>query len=882
MTVRAGISTEMPTLASLIPEQGFDHPDHALDAFLAWVADSGLTLYPHQEEAILEIFAGNHVILDAPTGSGKSLVALALHFKTFAELGKTWYTAPIKALVSEKFFSLCEQFGAEHVGMLTGDGAINRDAPILCVTAEILANLALREGELARVTSVVMDEFHYYSDRDRGMAWQVPLLTLSQTRFLLMSATLGDTRVIREDLEARTQVKVSEIQGATRPVPLEYHYSTRPLHDAIADLIRSGKAPVYVVHFTQSAAGETAGALMSTDLCSKEEKRLIAQQLKGASGEGFRFHSPFGPTMRRFVSHGVGLHHAGLLPRYRLLVERLAQQGLLKVICGTDTLGVGINVPIRTVLFTQLCKFDGEKTDILKVRDFKQIAGRAGRAGFDTVGHVVAQAPAHIIENLRMDTNTTDPKKRKKMVKAQPPARGYKHWDEGTFRELIERPPEPLVSRFSVDHGRLLLLMQHAADTTGDARVGVDTLVSLIRRCHSPPAERVKIEASVSTLVHALQHAGVISEESDGVLRLDPDLPRDFSLHHSLSLFLLDALATLEPGGEGEAATGHALDVVSWVEAILENPRVILERQANRDRTARLNELKLAGVPFEERIELIESISWPKPNADRIYEVFNTYAEHHPWVAGESIRPKGVLREMIEAQVSFSDYVKDLELQRAEGVLLRYLSDAYKVLAQNVPPEHKTEALADTVAWVRAMLALVDSSLILEWEELVAGRDRPAAARGAKVDISSDKRSFYARIRAEAHAVVRALAFEDWAEAAACLRRGEDDPWGPEAFEGAMEPIQADGGVRFDHYARMGQLTTIRHLGPHQWRIRQVLLPRGEAGLPVLEPRGRSGGDDEESGDHVLGSTWSFEALVDLRDNTNPDGPLLRFEALSV
>lgn len=847
-----------------IPEKGFSHPDQMLEAFLAWVADQGVTLYAHQEEAILEIFSGNHVVLDAPTGSGKSLVAVAMHFKTFCELGRTWYTAPIKALVSEKFFALCRIFGAEHVGMMTGDGAVNRTAPIICCTAEILANLALREGEDARVDSVVMDEFHYYADRDRGMAWQIPLLTLPRTTFLLMSATLGDTRVIREDLEQRTGRSVSEVRGAHRPVPLEFSYSMKPIHEALDDLVRHGKAPIYVVHFTQGAATEQAQALMSVDYCTKEEKKAIAEALKG-----FRFHSPFGPTVRRYVLHGVGLHHAGLLPRYRLLVERLAQQGLLKIICGTDTLGVGINVPIRTVLFTQLCKFDGENVNILKVRDFKQIAGRAGRAGFDSVGYVVAQAPAHIIENARVDAKVTDPKKRRKIVKAQPPTRGYKHWDQETFQLLVERPAEALVGRFTVDHGRLLSLMQHAEDTTGDARKGYQALLDLIDKSHAPPAERDKLRAASQTLLESLEHAGVVGHDGDKLI-LDPDLQRDFSLHHSLSLFLLDALATLDPNAET-----HALDVVSWVEAILENPRPVLERQADRARTQVLNELKMQGVPYEERIAALEDITWPKPNAELIYEFFNAYHEKHPWVAGEGIRPKGIVREMVETQTSFADYVKELGLQRSEGVLLRYLAEAYKALVQNVPTEHQTEALGDVIAYLRAMLGMVDASLLTEWEKMLHGEDVAQPDLARPIDISADRKAFYARIRAELHALVRALARQDWEEAAAAVRRDEDGPWGPDDFAETLAPfLEEHGGVAFDHRARLATSTSIKPDGAHRWIVRQTLLPAREAEGPDTW-----GFDNPDDAGETLGA-WVIEGRIDLRTDTNPEGPLVIVERI--
>jgi superfamily II RNA helicase len=849
-------------LADRVPERGFKNNDEVMNCFLGWVADTGLALYPHQEEAILEIFSGNHVVLDAPTGSGKSLVATAMHFKSFCELGRSWYTAPIKALVSEKFFALCKLFGAEHVGIMTGDGSVNPQAPILCCTAEILANLALREGVDTKAHSVVMDEFHYYADPDRGMSWQIPLLTLPKTTFLLMSATLGDTTKIREDLEARSQKKVAEVRGAHRPVPLEFSYLEAPAHEAIGTLVREGKTPLYVVHFSQNEATEQAQALMSVDYCSKEEKKAIHEAIRG-----FRFHSPFGSTIRRYLMHGVGLHHAGLLPRYRLLVERLAQQGLLKIICGTDTLGVGINVPIRTVLFTQLCKYDGQKVDILKVRDFKQIAGRAGRAGFDSRGYVVALAPAHIVENLRMEINAAnDPKKRKKMVKAQPPLKGYKHWDALTFRSLIDRAPEALESQFTVDHGRLLALMQHAEATTGDARGGYQALLDLIDQSHVAPTRRDQLRQEAETILHSLELAKVVGQNGDQLM-LDPNLQKDFSLHHTLSLFLLAALAELDPN-----APTYTLDVITWVEAILENPKAVLIRQVDRAKTQRMQELKAAGVPYEDRLTALEEVSWPKPNAEAIYLFYNIYEEQHPWLDGASIRPKSIAREMVENFLSFSDYVKDLGLQRSEGVLLRYLTDVYKALVQNVPVDAQSPALIEAIAWIRAMLALVDSSLLTEWESLLAGADQPLVDVAPPVDISSDRRLFTARVRAELQACLRALSREDWEDAAACLRREEEGPWGPTQIAAALAPfLEEHGAVAFDHRARLATNFSLKATGPHQWTVRQVILPPLD-----LRPEIYDFQEVDPEGEHF----WALEGRIDLRRNTNPEGPLVELVSI--
>ena len=416
------------TLADRLPA-GAD-PDAVFDAFATWVAEEQrLTLYPAQEEALIELVSGSNVILNTPTGSGKSLVATGAHFAALAAGRRTFYTAPIKALVSEKFFALCEVFGAERVGMLTGDASVNAAAPIICCTAEILANMALREGAAADVRQVVMDEFHFYADPDRGWAWQVPLLELPDAQFLLMSATLGDVTFFEKDLTRRTGRSTAVVRSAERPVPLHFGYVTTPLHETLSELLESDQAPVYVVHFTQAAAVERAQSLMSINFCSRAEKDAIAAEIGR-----FRFTAGFGKTLSRFIRHGVGVHHAGMLPRYRRLVERLAQAGLLKIICGTDTLGVGINVPIRTVLFTALSKYDGTRTRHLTAREFHQIAGRAGRAGFDVVGNVVVQAPEHVTENERALAKAgDDPKKRRKVVRRQPPE-GFVSWGEPTFR----------------------------------------------------------------------------------------------------------------------------------------------------------------------------------------------------------------------------------------------------------------------------------------------------------------------------------------------------------------------------------------------------------------------------------------------------------------
>ncbi|HEX7576970.1 MAG TPA: DUF3516 domain-containing protein, partial [Verrucomicrobiae bacterium] len=464
------------TLYDLIPRDERPGNDVLLGRFLDYTAARGLELYAAQESAILELFEEKNVILNTPTGSGKSLVAAALHFKAIAQGKRSIYTCPIKALVNEKFMALCREFGPDNIGLSTGDATVNRDAPILCCTAEILANIALREGAQANVQEVVMDEFHYYADRERGGAWQVPLLTLPQARFLLMSATLGDTSFFESELTKLNGRETVTVASVERPVPLEFAYSELPLARTLETLVADGKAPVYVVHFTQLDAAQSAQDFTSINVCSREEKNQIGNEL-----EGFKFTSPYGPDIRKWLKQGIGLHHAGLLPKYRVLVEKLAQKGLLKVICGTDTLGVGINVPIRTVLFSRLCKFDGQKTLILSARDFHQISGRAGRKGFDDRGWVVAQAPEHVIENLKLAEKSA--RDGKKTVKRQAPEKNFVNWDKNTFSRLIAAPPERLTSRFQVTHAMLLNVLSRQGD-------GCDAIQKLVRDCHETPKQK--------------------------------------------------------------------------------------------------------------------------------------------------------------------------------------------------------------------------------------------------------------------------------------------------------------------------------------------------------------------------------------------------------
>jgi superfamily II RNA helicase len=809
------------TLTALLPPTA--DADALFETFTAWAQARGTTLYPAQEEAVLEIVSGSHVVLATPTGSGKSLVAIGAHFAAMAAGSRSFYTAPIKALVSEKFFALCEVFGPENVGMMTGDAAVNSGAPIVCATAEIVANLALREGRGVDIGQVVMDEFHFYSEPDRGWAWQVPLVELPDVQFVLMSATLGDVSFFVTDLRRRSARPVAVVSGSQRPVPLMFTYVSTPLQETIEELVATHQAPVYVVHFTQASALERAQALTSLNLCTKGERAAIADLIGG-----FRFSTGFGSTLSRLVRMGVGVHHAGMLPKYRRLVERLAQAGLLKVICGTDTLGVGINVPIRTVLFTGLTKYDGSRTRHLRAREFHQIAGRAGRAGFDTLGTVVVQAPEHDVENARLVAKAGDDPKKLKRVQRKKPPEGFVSWGRPTFDRLVAAQPEQLTSRFAVSNSMLLNVISRPGDPFAAMR-------HLLTDNHEAPAAQRKHVLHAVKLYRGLRNAGIVrvlpAPDAHGrTVTLTVDLQRDFALNQPLSPFALAALELLDP-----ESPSYALDAVSVIESTLDDPRQVLMAQQHAARGEAVAAMKAEGIEYEERMELLEEVTWPTPLAQELlHPAFATYRTGHPWVSEFALSPKSVVRDMAERSMTFTEFVSQYSLNRSEGLVLRYLADAYRALRQTVPAEARTSELEDIIEWLGELIRGVDSSLLDEWEAL----QNPAAVPveqpldEAPRPITANVRSFRVLVR---NALFRRV------ELAARRRWDTLDSLDPDVdWEAALQPyFELHDEIRTGPDAR-GPLLFQVSVEPWRWHVRQVL--------------------DDPASDH----DWAVRAEVDL------------------
>jgi len=807
------------------PARGEPDADAIVEAITDWAAERGLVLYPHQEEAILELLSGSNVILATPTGSGKSLVALAAHAKSVAGGGRSWYTAPVKALVSEKFFDLCEQLGPENVGLLTGDSSVNADAPVICCTTEILAHVALKDGPEADAETVVLDEFHFYGDPDRGWAWQVPLLELPQSSFLLLSATLGDVRFFREDLTRRTGRPTALVDDAVRPVPLRFEYRRTLLHHTIEDLLAHDAAPLYLVNFSQKDAVAMATAMASIVKLDDTAKEIVSAELAAA-----KLPAGFGRDLARLLRNGVGVHHAGMLPRYRRLVERLTQQGLLKVVSGTDTLGVGVNLPIRTVVLTRLYKYDGTETRLLTAREFHQIAGRAGRAGYDTAGLVVALSPEHVAENESAEAKAAgDPKKKRKLKKSQPP-KGFVPYDEETFRKLQDAVPEPLESSFRMTPGMLMQLLDRPGDAWAHGR-------NLLLGSHEPRARQRRHVRATIGLYKALRTAGVVRllgapDEYGRFVEIDHELQDDFALNQLLAPFLLHAVPLLDRDDDG-----YAMAVLALVESVVDNPFPILMAQKDKAKDEAMAEMKAAGVEYEQRIEELEKINFPQPMRDQIYDVFDRWRVANPWIGDRNIAPKGVVRDMWDRAMDFPAFVRHYGIKRSEGLLLRYLSDVYKTLLRTVPDEAKTPDVVELQGWLGAVIRATDSSLLDEWTALLEGGDADAdpASLAREVaddpgvpDVTTDRHAFRALVRTRVFRWVQYAATRRWVAWAEDLFETGDRGWNERKLTEELTPYFAEhDAIGIDADARGPSRFVVADEGD-TWTIEQVLVdPEG-------------------------------------------------------
>ncbi len=696
-----------------------------------------------------------------------------------------------------------------------------------------------------------MDEFHFYADPDRGWAWQVPLLLLPRAQFVLMSATLGDLTDLAADLERRTGREVAQVTGVERPVPLHYRYVMTPVHETVEELLTDGLAPVYIVHFSQAAAVERAQALSSAKVATREQRDAIGEAIGG-----FRFSAGFGATLNRLVRAGIGVHHAGMLPKYRRLVETLAQRGLLRVICGTDTLGVGINVPIRTVLLTALTKYDGVRMRQLSAREFHQVAGRAGRAGHDIAGDVVAEAPEHEIENARGAAKAgIDPKAKRKLVKKKAPE-GFVNWGEGSFERLIAAQPETLTSSMQLTAAMLINLIGRDGRRRAGERAGQrvhDRARPGVRQPRGPAAAARAGPARHRHLSHPARRRG--GRAAGRWIRRQ----RPHPAHRRAAAELRAQPAALAVRARRVRAAWtpteptYALDMISILESTLDDPRQVLSQQQFTARGEAVSAMKADGIEYDERMELLESVTWPKPLDELLEQAFETFASSQPWVRDFELSPKSVVRDLYERAMTFGEFVAFYQLGRSEGLVLRYLSDAYRAARQTIPDDAKTDELRDLIEWLGELVRQVDSLA----PRRVGGADQPCARSRRRRPISpmdSGLRRRPASSRTSARSLVL-VRNELWRRVQLAALQRDDELVALDPDAGWSEALDA----YFDEHDAIGTGPDARSSAriiideePDVWKVRQII--------------------DDPAGDH----DWGIRAEVDLSASADEGVAVLR------
>ncbi len=423
--------------------------------------------YPVQEEALLAWFTAKQgVLVCAPTGTGKTLIAEAALFEALHSGTTTYYTTPLIALTDQKFREMQESairwgFRADDVGLVTGNRRVNPEAKVLIVVAEILFNRLLHPTafDFADVSAVVMDEFHNFNDYERGIVWELSLgLLPAHVRTLLLSATVGNSQEFINWLATKHNRRLELVQSDDRKVPLTYQWIGDMLLNEFLESIAGGDeesrmTPALVFCFNRDMCWNVAEQVKGKKLISSEQQKVLVKEL-----EQFDWSQGAGPKLRQLLLRGVGVHHAGVLPKYKRIVEELFQRKLLSLTICTETLSAGINLPARSVVVPELLKGKPGEKKILDPSSAHQIFGRAGRPQFDTQGFVFVLAHQDDVKLSRwrqkydsIPEDTKDPqlRKAKKALKKKMPKRRstVQYWTESQFDKLRESPPGRLSSR---------------------------------------------------------------------------------------------------------------------------------------------------------------------------------------------------------------------------------------------------------------------------------------------------------------------------------------------------------------------------------------------------------------------------------------------------
>ena len=657
--------------------------------------------YPVQEEALLAWFTAEQgVLVCAPTGTGKTLIAQAALFEALHSNTIAYYTTPLIALCEQKFVEMQAAavrwgFRAQDVGLVTGNRRVNPKARVLVVVAEILLNRLLHPDgfEFTHTSAVVMDEFHSFADPERGIVWELSLNMLPKhVRLLLLSATVGNSMEFLHWLSRCHGRTLELVEGRERKVPLTYHWvPDNFLNELLVEMAKgddaSRKTPALVFCFNRDECWSVAEQLKGLDLMSPAQKSAVNKEV-----DALEWPHGVGPKLKQMLRRGVGVHHAGLLPKYRRVVEELFEKKLLSVALCTETLAAGINLPARSVVLTSLVKGPFGKEKLIDPSTAHQIFGRAGRPQFDTEGHVFAVPHEDDIRLTKWKKQyeaipevTKDPallKKKKELLKKKPSRnQAKKYWTENDFEKLRAAAPARLYSKGPLPWRLLAYLLSTSPD--------IDLVRTVVRK---RLLDQPRIEAGLKVL-----NSMLLTLHNGGFIQLDPSPSdtEDVTFTHARStekLATLLAFRAIHPlygaflmNYLGVADEGERLQLL---ESVLELPRPLLKfvrvpwelpagpLQSTVIDPELINRGLIASIEPEaegEEAPRDEFIPWeerPPVFADRVKLLFEAL---HPDVLDVSVTPVYAAVEVLEFGGNFNTYITHKDLAKQEGLIFRHL-----------------------------------------------------------------------------------------------------------------------------------------------------------------------------------------------------------------
>ncbi len=422
--------------------------------------------YPVQEKAIEKIVAGESVLVTVPTGTGKTLMAKAGIWKALARGETAIYTTPLRALTEEKYRELCDDFGADKVGFATGDYKVNPDAPVQVIVAEILWNKIYGDRVHAPADVVIMDEGHYFNDPERGHVWEQSIIGLdARSQLVILSATVGDAEQFCNWVYSCRRVELALVQSNERKIPLYHQYRESYLIEVARDLFQKGECPTIIFTFGRELCFERARLLKSCSRFTTDEERARIAEV----AEATLLDRGISKELKPLLLHGIGIHHAGILPKYKQMVERLTLERLIKFVVSTETISAGINLPAKRVIFPEMRKYIQGKARLLNSAEYHQMAGRAGRPQFDTDGVAIALAPEAVVQTIRKEMKdaqkgrfTVDENKVRRTAYSRAKAEAQKDgdvtWDEEAFNRVVAGKPAPLRSQTKITAEQILAI----------------------------------------------------------------------------------------------------------------------------------------------------------------------------------------------------------------------------------------------------------------------------------------------------------------------------------------------------------------------------------------------------------------------------------------